>query len=238
MASTVEGRRLTEAQRLAQGRLGAEVVRQAVAAFALLDPENIDRTIERWLAVMVPLVQRNRRTSAQMAADYIEAFRFVELGEGQFTPELVEDIPAEQVATSLIVTGPARIRAARGPAARVLDTARAESAAAAMRHVLNGGRDTVVATTNADRRALGWARATSGRACGFCAMLASRGPVFGDDTVGFRAHDRCTCSAEPVYRRDAEWPAGARDYQRLWQDTTAGLSGKDARNAFRQAVEA
>src|SRR5690606_32229579 len=111
-------------------------------------------------------------------------------------------------------------------------TAEAGSAAAAMRHALNGGREAIIRSVNADRLALGHARATSGNPCSFCAMLASRGPVFKDD--GFdrsdprfsgpgeaKVHDNCTCSLEPVYHRDTGWPPGSERYRDLWKQAKA-----------------
>lgn len=241
MAATVEASRLTEVHRLAQLRIGTRTAAQTLAAWRMLDPADLDATAEAWLAVMTPLVQAARRTSARLAANYITTFRGIELGidAGTFVPVLAEDVPVEQVQTSLLVTGPAavKIATARGlPLAKAVDIGKARSAGAAMRQAINGGRDTITESVRADRRALGWARATSGRACSFCMMLASRGPVYGEDMAGFEAHDHCSCSAEPVYRPDADWPAGSRAARDLWNETTSGLSGGDARNAFRQAV--
>lgn len=243
MAATAEASRLTEAHRLAQARLGAQVVAQVRAAWPLLDPQDFDRSIRQWLRVVLPTVAANRRTSATLAANYLNTFRTLETGKlTAVSPALADAIDPKAVTTSMTVTGPASIRAglARGGRfAQVMEIAEAASARAAMRHVLNGGRETIEATVRADRTALGYARATSGKPCHFCAMLASRGPVYrSEESAGFQAHDGCSCSLEPVYRRDADWPAGARRYQELWQETTRGLSGDEARNAFRQALKA
>ncbi|MGH8794551.1 MAG: hypothetical protein ACRDXX_18115, partial [Stackebrandtia sp.] len=51
-------------------------------------------------------------------------------------------------------------------------------------------------------------------------------------------HDGCRCTAEPVYSRAAPWPDDARELDRLWRDSTRGLSGAAARRAFRRAVDA
>lgn len=88
----------------------------------------------------------------------------------------------------------------------------------------------------ADRRALGWARATSGDPCSFCTMLASRGPVFGERSGSFESHDHCACDLEPVYSRNQEWPQGSPGYQRLWREATEGRTGADAQHAFRLAL--
>lgn len=244
MAATVEARRLTEAHRLSQARLGVFLVGQVMAAWPLLDVDDLDGSFRRWLLVVSRLVQSQRRASAALAAGYLSAFRTLEMGVSGdgFTPRLAEPVEEERLATSLLVTGPAHLRSATAhgvPLSKAVDLARASSARAAVRHALNGGRETVTATVEADPAALGWARATSGRACHFCLMLASRGPAYkGEETAGFDAHDGCACTAEPVYRRDAAWPAGAREARQLWNETTSGLSGANARAAFRRALEA
>lgn len=67
-------------------------------------------------------------------------------------------------------------------------------------------------------------------------MLALRGAVYSATSGAFQAHDHCACSLEPVYRRDQEWPAGSREYQRIWRETTGRMGGAEARNAFRAAL--
>jgi len=243
MASTLEAARLTEAHRLAQTRLGVDVVRQIVASWRLLDPTALDATIDRWLSLVVPLVQGHRTDSARLAANYLNVFRTLELGvdAGTFTPILAEAAPAEALATSLVVTGPVQLKAATArlvPLAAATATAQAASAAAAMRHALDGGRHTIEQTVDADTRAAGWARVTGGKPCAFCAMVAARGPIYREDTVRFRSHDRCHCTAEPVYNRGAAWPPRSTALRRVWDDTTRGLPANEARAAFRAAVEA
>ena len=242
MAATTEAARLTEAHRLAQSRLGADLVRQLRRVWSMLDPADLNGTFADWLAVVTPLIQAQRGSSAALAANYLIAFRTLELGVGgTFTPTLAARADPRAIATSMLVTGPASIRSALArsvPLERALDTAEARCSAAAMRHALNGGRDTIVETARSDRRMVGWARATSGQPCAFCAMLASRGPVYGTDVAEFKAHDHCTCAPEPVYRDDAEWPRGSRRLRDVWDESTEGLSGNDALNAFRRALSA
>ena len=153
------------------------------------------------------------------------------------------DFTREDRATkvSLEVTGPIaqKDKIRRG---KLADTARDESfvhaAGASTRHVLTGGRQSLLSLVDADSQALGWARVTDGDPCAFCAMLASRGPVYGSAAqAGFSAHDACACTAEPVYSRDAPWPGRAREFQRLWRETTQNTSGRDSINAFRRAYE-
>lgn len=239
MAATVAARRLTEAHRLAQGRLGAQTVQHMRTIWPLLDPADP----ERWLRATRLVIDAQRQVSARLAANYVSTFKMLELGAGVTAAPVVlaEAAPAAAVTTSMLVTGPSAVETAvrRGVrAVEAMDVAEARSSAAALRHVLDGGRETIIETVSADRQAQGWARSVSGNCCAFCAMLASRGPVYGRDSVNFHSHDACKCSAEPVYRDDAAWPARSREFQQRWSESTAGLSGNDAINAFRRSLSA
>jgi hypothetical protein len=242
MAANPAAARLTEAHRLAQGRLGAQAVARMLAAWPLLDMEDLDGTVDRWLRVTVPIITGQRSTSARLAANYLTTFRALELGAGvaTFTPIVADRPPVEAVVTSLTVTGPASVKSAmtRGvQLAQAADVARARSSASAMRHVLGGARDTITATVAEDPRALGWARATSGRPCAFCAMVASRGPVYKEQgTADFQPHDGCHCEPEAVYRRDAAWPSGSERFRAVWEQAAA--EDGDTTKNFRRLIEA
>ncbi|WP_418345263.1 hypothetical protein [Rhodococcus pyridinivorans] len=95
----------------------------------------------------------------------------------------------------------------------------------------------------AEGAVIGWARILTGReSCGFCAMLASRGPVYrsqatASSTAAGRAfHRNCDCIARAIFKgRDWE---GREEYERLekiWITSTVNHSGADARKAFTQA---
>lgn len=242
MAATREAARLTETHRLAQARLGQISVRQVRSLWPLLDPDALDATFSRWLRTITPIVQAQRSASSQLAARYVSTFRTLELGldAEPFVPALEGPASARALTTSMLVTGPVSIKSAIGrgiPVARAVEVAEARSARAAMRHVLDGGRQTIISSINADPNALGWARATSGKPCHFCAMLASRGAVYKSAArADFRPHDGCSCAPEALYRRDADLPPGSDEYARLWHESTRGLSGGDAINAFRKAL--
>jgi hypothetical protein len=242
VAATLAGRRLTEAHRKAQLRLGVVTVAQMRAVWPLLDPEDLDATTARWLRAAVPLIGNQRRVSALLAARYVTAYRTAELPAAPaYHPAPAVALPVEAVSTSLAVSGPVALKesTARGvPLVRALNTAETRMAGAALRHALTGGRDTIAAAVDDDPRALGWARATSGKPCAFCSLLASRGPVYSEASGNFQAHDHCSCSLEPVYRQDSEWPAGSRRIRDFYDEATLGTGfGMDRLNAFRRAWE-
>src|SRR5690606_22195930 len=107
-----------------------------------LDPARLDQTMADWLAVTVPMIQQQRAASAALAADYLAAYRIAEIGftGAGFAPVVAGPAAVEQVATSLIVTGPVRIKKAMSTG-RLLEQAVADakvaSAKAADRHALN-----------------------------------------------------------------------------------------------------
>lgn len=238
MAATAAGAALTEAHRLAQVRLAAVTSQQLMDLFGLLDPADLDGTVARWLRSVVPAVTRAGGASAQLSANYLRAFRAVELGQlDGFAPVVAGADPAK-VAATMTAEGPWRMKkaTARGmPLDDVAELGMSESTRGATRHVLDAGRSTLIDSLRRDDRAVGWARAASGNACAFCAMVASRGPVYkSEDSAGFESHNGCGCTAEPIYRSDAEWPAGSERYRELWDEATAGEA--DQLNAFRSAL--
>jgi hypothetical protein len=101
--------------------------------------------------------------------------------------------------------------------------------AAAARHAVNVSRDSAIETAKADRRVIGWVRVTSGRPCFFCAALASRGPVYQDDSFDesdprfegpgqHKVHDHCSGSLRPVTSRShEEWPEASQEYEARWK---------------------
>lgn len=205
MATTVAARRLTQAYRTSQGQIGTATVAKMRAIWPLLKGNDLDGSFDRWLTAAMPIVQGQRTTAAKTAASYLSTFKQLELGtKATRSPiALATDLATNELATSLLVTGPISVKRAmtRGvPLIRALSVAEASSAAAAMRHAIDGGRDTILATTAADSQAVGWERVASGNACAFCQMLAGRGAVYTEDSGDFASHDGCNCSAEPVYR--------------------------------------
>jgi hypothetical protein len=202
MAVTVEAARLTEAHRIGQARLGARTVAQLATAWALLDPADLDATVERWLLTASRLIQAQRTASAQLAANYLTTFRRLELGRpGTLQLVLAERLDAQQALTSLTVTGPVRVKlaTARGVSlAEASDLGLAGSSRAGMRLALNGGRDTIRDSAQGDRRRTGWERSLSGDPCDFCQGLADDAAA-GDDSAAFVTHDGCGCQPVPVF---------------------------------------
>ncbi len=244
MASSPAAAQLTQLHQRQQVALRADLIRQVTELFPALDVSSFDGVDRSWPALERALEALTRDafgTSSGLAVNYYELFRAAEGVGGASTPLLAEALAAERVATSLRVTGPFTAKhliAARS--SQVAEVTLTRLVGAASRLALSGGRDSLDRSIDADRRALGWARVTRGRSCAFCRMLASRGHVYRSERSAGRDrrfHDLCDCQVEPVYSRDSALPPGSREARELWESATAGLSGRDAVNAFRRAVE-
>ena len=230
MAITAAGDRLTEAHRRTQLQIRATVLRQMVQVWPMLDPVRLDQTSPAFLAAATQLVLGGRELSSRASMLYLQQFRAAE-GVPGAAPIILEQPSretVEAVRTSLTVTGPVAIKqaAARGTLSSVAArTALATVSAAAVRHVLNGGRNVTISSVREDPRARGWARVASANACAFCAMLAGRGGVYTEATADFEAHDACGCVAEPVFSNgEYNFPPNTNDYMGAWEQATRGKS--------------
>lgn len=242
MASTVEGQRLTELQRREQVRIAAELIAQLRVVWPLLDVRALDFTAPGWVAASIVILRQQFNLSASTALEYLARFRSVELSIPLVPILNVAVELAAAASVSLLVTGPVRIKqlVGKGVAPEVAKaSAFNELARTAQMHVLNGGRDALVTAIRSDRRALGYQRVTDSDPCYFCAMLASRGPVYRKNSfANVRVHGGCGCTMEAAYRRDTEWAGRSRQWSALWDASTRGLSGPDAMRAFRSQFNA
>lgn len=126
------------------------------------------------------------------------------------------------------------------------------------RHMLAAGRDAMVDSVESAARKsrvkitdnsttdLRWARVlTGGENCPFCAMLASRGPVYHNATTALidgksvrmdAYHDNCDCIAVPVFGDDTQWQ-GYEQWQALeakWQKLTKDAFSRGKYKDFRK----
>jgi hypothetical protein len=236
MARTAEGAALSTQHRAGQLRLRA----QALQAYSRVWPvwQGDEPSFKRLVDVTFPLVTAHRRLSSSLAASYYETFRSVEKVKGRSTPALAGPLDEAAVSGTLFVTGrdmTAKAIAAGASPQAAMQLAFVRSSGTVGRFVLGGGRDTIVRSSSADPQAQGYARVTGADPCAFCAMIASRGPVFSEDTADFEAHDHCSCAGEPVYE-GSEWPGEAREYKRLWNEHAS--SAENPLAEFRRVLSA
>lgn len=117
----------------------------------------------------------------------------------------------DEVATSLTIEANYQTkRAMPGPEAELMRNALVRSSGAAVRQAMNGGRGVTNEVMRVDRRVVGFARVTDNNPCAFCALLASRGAVYGKGAFARsdsareadRANPKSTWAKNPEAARD------------------------------------
>jgi hypothetical protein len=239
VATTEAATLLTEQYRADQLGIRADALRRLVNLWSMVDATSLSGTVGAFSNAAAALLLGFAQTSSLDTVDYLEEFRDAERVPGpapRFRPAPLIDA---DVAAGLIrgstITGIVNARRAGRNVTGALDNALVKVVGEAGKLVLSGGRGTLLSGVAQDRRALGWERVTSGSPCSFCLMLAARGPAYGERGSQFEAHGHCSCTGEPVFERGL---SPSSDLADEWSDVTAGLSGKEARNAWRRHVEA
>jgi hypothetical protein len=244
--------------------------------WASVDPDNLAGSSADWLQHTISLVLAGERSAIDAANSYTAAVRRISVpGAPAWRPTPIEPPTAEQVRSSIIFTGLAQTgqqlgkvendiqsrkqnpedpashedldRQASARKRQLMETAIQRAAGAATRYITTAGRDQLVDNVQKDDVALGWARTTKAGCCYFCAMLASRGPVYKKDSfkasnaafhgVGDqKVHDNCGCGLRPLYSRDDPLPERTDEFEQLWIDKATG-SGAEAIRNFRRAYE-
>lgn len=163
------------------------------------------------------------------------------------SPDMWIDVLDEQ--TQKLVKRPVALSASNRFDSQVVRLISEQLGSRVARHVLAAGRDAVADSvhngsardkvTKKSRR-VGYARVLSGKeSCAFCAMLASRGPVYSEDTVvrrrdGRRYHDNCDCVAVLVVHGQP-WE-GQAEYEALEQAWRTHAGSKDQFKNWSRAV--
>lgn len=254
MPASSESYRLAQAQRDDQLRNAESYKAEFAALWVLWKAAQSPAQRRAWLAANVNLIKRYRARAQAIALRYYQRARAMDSGTS--LPELP---PINQASDADLVKNLLDRSAGVYKKARLtgLDELQAEerarkaTEASGARLVLNGGRDAIEQTEKSDRDAIGWMRVSDGDPCPeFCAVMVSRGAVYrsrktagesaNDRFVGagmFKFHDNCGCTVAPVFTRSEFMSAEAERLRNIWDETTAGKSGADARNEFRRALE-
>jgi hypothetical protein len=239
MAITAAGALLTQQHRLAQVALRAAVIRDLNLLWPLFDLADF-ATFDAFAAAAEILLQGRYADSAGLATAYLAAFRQIEGQAGVLALAAPPPLEAPVIASSLRGAGILGVLNARR-AGMSIEAARRNGfvrvAGAGSSLVLAGGRTALLDGMARDPARPRWQRVTGGKACAFCAMLASRGPAYRSQAgADFQAHDHCSCTPEPAYT-GSRLPAASQRFREQWSEATRGQSGRDALNAFRRAVE-
>lgn len=238
MATAAEASAVT-AQQTAQATISASLAADMANAFLLVHQDNLTGSLPQWKLAVSALVQRYSRISAHLAGQFYRQQR-LNAGVGRITrlPPVALP-PMQQIDVSLDW-------ASRGlwsaePTPQVVQSV---ATGVAQKLVVGTGRGQIITAVEADRKALGYARVARPGACSFCLLLATRGAVYktGRSATTTKAgqsyHDNCHCMPEPLFSGDYTPPEHIEKARQLYYSSTRGLSGAEARKAFRRAVEA
>lgn len=220
--------------RTIQLALASALTKDVARVWPNLDPKNLDGTFQAWFEQMVSLINRYRGMSSLAAGIYYRDTR--EHQTGLTTPanliKTAGDAPAGWLQKGLGYSGPGLLN---NPGAQP-GTALSTTQGTAARMVADAGRTTVLDTTAADPKAVGWYRVTDGHPCGFCALLASRGVAYkAEDTADFKSHNDCGCTAAPAFTRSQELPAISGAADAIYREHVAHLPNGQRLAAFRKA---
>jgi len=211
----------------------AQLMRDVAKAWPLLDSKRLNETFPVWLRAMM-LITRNYHSQSSVASGRF--YRQVR--------QLATESPAPQslirLAEPPVEEWMTKAFGYSGPGLLSRDTAQPKTALSttlgtASRIALDGGRTTILNTTKADKIAVGWYRVTDGDPCAFCALLASRGVVYKEDTADFQTHNDCGCSAAPAFTRNQQLPDISRIADRIYTQKAAGAGAGKQLAAFRKA---
>lgn len=241
----------------------SEIAASAAAASLVRDawnitvkPGDIQGTATKWLVLATAIIVRYRAQSAAAGAIYYTLMRGLEIPDApKFDvpkPSLME---IKFLQSSLWAMGPAQLLKAKEQISpdekdpnfpiklAMVGTSKALEATT-IRHVQNGGRNTIDQARNADPVAVGYYRETDGDPCYFCAMLASRLGVYKEDSFDqsdarfegegkAKVHDQCACHNRPLFSRqdDSVFPQSSRDAARMWNELPLEYKGRPASGA-------
>lgn len=225
-----------EKQQAAQVALVALMLRDFAKVWHLLNPSELDKSLPEWIAAVHAIIVRYGQMSATLAADHYEEARLAAKVRKPFHVTLPDDPPEGLVDTGMRwavrnvwdrnpETLPERVQAAQTMAENV-----------AIKDVVDLARITTVEAVHEDPEAVGWARVARPDACYFCRMLTTRGGVYTSETVKFRAHNGCRCTAEPVFKGQL-WEPSARVREWTAQYHRAAKMKGDTLKNLRRIVE-
>lgn len=218
MALTAEGRSLTASNQRQQLAIASRAVDASKPIWQrVLSSQSV------WLAAQLEILRRFHAESQSVEAAYLESYQRVE----GVRPSGIERVPfpVQEMSAVMLINGPYSVKNFIGKGVSA-DAAIGKNfnkfSGMVRRQVLSGGRMMVDATTDGDSRAVGWRRVTDGNPCTFCAMLASRGPVYvsKDSTDGsvmrmsrsgdmkLLYHGHCGCTGEIIY---GDWQPSERE---------------------------
>lgn len=218
MATTIAGDNVSAAFEALTANLSASYRDRAYRlAMETLDPQNIDGSQLRYIAYMTELAQSLSTEYTNVSKRYIGVYA---AAEGVVVPKMVvdtyaKDLMQEQFKQRMMGAGPFSYKkklANKGipmsttppaPQNIIFQSTAKNISHDLTKHVLQPGRDTIVAVSTETPYFGGYSRNPNGGACDFCLMLATRDNYRSKSSASFEAHRACGCSPEPI--TDDDW---------------------------------
>lgn len=258
----------TEAYRQSTSAIAGAAALYAGASMALVKPDDLLTTFEMYVnSLLGPASAASRRVMSLARQDFY-ATRTAAAVVGPEPPWVPQPLVQEALRRSVYATAGQTLQDIERldvPASAALKRAKVQAQGVVIRQVMNSARNSTIATTESDKRALGALYVTreDDAVCSWCLMLASRGPVFGSDSYKdadrlftgggtAKSHDSCRCVLKTVYAeksdlleqsnkleaewRDVNWAPDWRERKADWPLIRRG--GPAALNAWRRHVDA
>lgn len=262
---------LDAAFRASQARIALATAKVIFARWPAVQADDLSGTSAAWLRDSIAVVLAGRARAEETADAYVAQVRRLQApGTEPYSLPPTKPPSVEQIRKSLefqAISTTARElyrvdnvrttaspdadqdsedRTAAGSKQRLMQEAIARATATAVRHVTTAAHDRVYDHIDADPVATGWARVTKPGSCYFCAMLASRGAVYKEDSFdesdprfhgpgNAKVHDTCGCGLRPIYSRSDPLPERNADLEQLWIDMKdLKMPGESDVNAWRR----
>lgn len=234
------------AAKAAQIAIRAALLQDVARLWPALDKSRIAQTFPGWIQAMTTLVTNYHGQSSAAAAAFYRAARAQAL-QSPTPASLVKPASppqSEWVRRAFGFSGPGMLQRDTAQPGTALST----TLGTAARIVLDGGLTTVTSTSKTDPAAVGYFRITDGDPCAFCALLASRGIVYKEQSFQAsnkrftgagvdKVHNLCGCILAPAFSPKQALPSislTARDVYAQSPDV-ANADGKAKLAAFRRA---
>jgi hypothetical protein len=208
-------------------------IRDLLALWATLDTADALSTSRALQDALPDLVNTYGAVAATLAADFYEDLRADAVG-GSFTAVLAAPSSERTLAMSRWAAG--ALFSQTPDAALTLS----RLSGGVQRGVAGADRDTIAASVGSDPLGPRYARHASGNACAFCALVATRGPVYrSEDTAGGKYHDHCHCVAVPVWPgQDYEAAPYVKGWDKAYREATRDVGSTDTSKVLARMREA
>lgn len=193
------------ASSLVTDEIVALALRDVFTVWSALDHSDGVATRKALESVYSEIINTYGTAVAATTADRFEELRDISEVTGRYTAILTDDLQTELIEAKLRAELEPLFRGENADPLIALDNLNRLTD----RMIKGQGRKTMELNTRRDKKALGYARVPTGDwTCGFCLMLASRGPIYESQStatykaMGGKYHDLCNCQATPVFTHD------------------------------------